>query len=117
MDTRRLILSNKTINEWHEETRSQAHYFRNKYERCYYGKFYSIDMMQFYRRASDTYFEISEVLNHLIQYGQISDIRCLSCKFEPKHINKLRAAFDKFYPLIIKCRDGYHFKKKKSDAL
>lgn len=104
-----LTLESKTLREWREEIRQQAHKFRNKYERCFSNSVVSLDEMRFYRQASDTYLNILDVLEHLVKYGKVIDtVNCIQCKFTTAafHKDKLERDYEKYKKIISRCRDG-----------
>ena len=104
-------LDTQTLAEWYNEIRKTSHSFREKYDRCFRGKS-SLEKMRFYGRTSETYMSLNEVLCHMVNYGDvINEDKCLSCKHDPVHISKLKRNFERWYPWIIRCKDGNQFKK------
>lgn len=111
MITKNYSLDTITISEWYNEIRKNAHQYRVKYERCFTSNT-PVSKMQFFRKASDTYMNLNELLSHIINYNDvINEDKCLSCKHDNVHVRKLQRNFERWYPWIIRCRDGNQFKK------
>lgn len=111
MFTKHHSLDTQNLSEWYGEIRKLSHKFREKYDRCFYTKT-SVEKMRFYRNMSDTYMGLNEVLCHLINYGDIvNEDKCLSCKHDGVHTKKMARNFERWYPWIIRCKDGQQFKK------
>ena len=111
-----LPLECKTVAEWLQEVQRQSYRFREKYERCFHNRKYSIDSMNFYKKASNIYSELSDLLSHLVKYKSPTSDRCLSCKHTPGHTEKLEQNYNKYYRNIMRCRDGYHYSKENINA-
>jgi len=102
-------LEMKTISDWVQEVKLQAHRFTQKYEQCFVKRS-SMEEMQFYRATKDKYYGLFNVLRHLDTYHNLVDKeKCLSCKFEAGHIEKLERDFKRWKPFIAKCRDGFRY--------
>lgn len=111
-----LPLECKTISDWHEQVKRQAYKFREKYERSVYSKNSGVTSIRFYKNAYNTYAEVEELLSHLTKYKRPSSDHCLSCRHTPGHADKLEKAYQKYYPQLMRCRDGFHYSKEKLHA-
>lgn len=107
------LLTTKTIADLMQDTRGQAHYFVNKYERSLYNRKCTPSTIKFYRNCKETYFDLYLLLNHLHFFETLIDpIHCNSCKYDVNHRLKLESHYKKWASLISKCRDGFRIKNK-----
>ena len=111
-EIQKLSLENKTIEEWHKEIRSRSHRFRVKYDNSFERKRVNPGIVRFWRKTSELYFRLSELLEHLNRFkGIYKPHSCLSCAHNPTHVERLKTYFLEFYPFVIRCKDGFQFKK------
>lgn len=102
-----------TVGEWKQHVKSSAHHFVNKYEKAIYSKRGMPGVIKFYRQVKDIYFDLQLLLSHINTHSPlINTATCNSCRFDHTHIKKIETDFKRWWPYILRCRDGFKFKNK-----